>query len=494
MTICNDLRQAVLQAAIQGKLTEQLPTDSSVDDLLASIVAKKEELIKQKKIKKEKPLSPISEDEIPFDVPENWRWVKLGNLSSFISDGTHKTPAYVDKGIPFLSVQNISKGYFDFTKIKYVSEETHKELTKRCCPEKEDILICRIGTLGKAIKNTLDYEFSIFVSLGLIRLIESNLVDYVITVLNSPWGYKWIDSVKVGGGTHTNKINLNSFPEFLIPLPPTEEQQRIVDKVEELMAKIDEMEKTEQALESIKSAFPDDMKAAILQAAMQGKLTEQLPTDSSVDDLLSSIAAEKEELIKRKKIKKGKTPEHIIEEDYLFDIPENWRWERFGNLVSYNMGKTPPRAEIEHWGNDFPWVSISDMPENGVVSKTKEKVSAYAIENTFKNSYSPAGTLLMSFKLTVGRVSYLGIDAVHNEAIISIFPIGEGAETTKQYLFKILPFITQYGDSKNAIKGKTLNDTSISNLMIPIPPIEEQQRIVEKLDRLLPLCDNLSAL
>ncbi len=117
--------------------------------------------------------------EVPFDIPNSWEWCRLGTILSVICDGTHKTPNYVNSGVPFLSVQNISKGFFDLTRIKYISEEEHKKLIERVKPAKNDILLCKIGTLGKAIKNTLDIEFSIFVSLGLLRLVSAELADYV---------------------------------------------------------------------------------------------------------------------------------------------------------------------------------------------------------------------------------------------------------------------------------------------------------------------------
>lgn len=169
------------------------------------------------------------DDEIPFEIPNTWNWVRLGSLMKVISDGTHKTPNYVEYGVPFLSVQNISKGYFDLSRIKYVSQEEHEKLIQRAKPEKNDILICRIGTLGKAIKCTIDFDFSIFVSLGLLRPIDYALSDYVVFAINSPLGDKWIQNNKVGGGTHTYKINLIDLPNMLIPLPPLEEQKRIVE-------------------------------------------------------------------------------------------------------------------------------------------------------------------------------------------------------------------------------------------------------------------------
>ena len=167
-----------------------------------------------------------------FDLPKNWKWCSLSNLSKLITDGTHKTPNYVSHGIPFLSVQNISSGKFDLSKLKYITKDEHLSLTKRCNPNINDILICRIGTLGKPIINTLDFEFSIFVSLGLIRLINSQLVKYIKLILDSPFTYNFIDYVKVGGGTHTFKINIEDINRFPIPLAPFNEQKRILEKLD----------------------------------------------------------------------------------------------------------------------------------------------------------------------------------------------------------------------------------------------------------------------
>lgn len=249
----DNIKKSILQYAIEGKLTEQSQEDEPVEKLLKRIKEERKKLIKEGKIKKDKTTSEIYkkdgsyyervfegnnivkdvciDDELPFEIPDSWVWVRLGTLVSLVTDGTHKTPQYVDKGIPFLSVQNISKGFFDFTKIKYITEEEHEKLIKRVKPQLNDILICRVGTLGKALKCTLNIEFSIFVSLGLIRLVNVNIVDFIILLINSPLGDKWIDYYKIGGGTHTYKINLIDIPKMLFPLPPIEEQKRIVDKI-----------------------------------------------------------------------------------------------------------------------------------------------------------------------------------------------------------------------------------------------------------------------
>ena len=177
--------------------------------------------------------------------------------------------------------------------------------------------------------------------------------------------------------------------------------------------------------------------------------------------------------------------------DTPFDIPDSWEWVRFKDLVDYSMGKTPPRKETEYWSNGtLPWVSIADLVADGTVTATKECVNSFAAENTFKGKISKAGTLLMSFKLTVGKVSILGSDAFHNEAIISIYPFVDPDKITTMFLFATLPLLSQSGDTKSAIKGNTLNSDSLDALLIPLPPIMEQKRIFDKLHELTtPLLD-----
>ncbi len=173
-----------------------------------------------------------------------------------------------------------------------------------------------------------------------------------------------------------------------------------------------------------------------------------------------------------------------ISDEIPFDIPDNWSWCRFGEYVRMKIGKTPARGTAEFWNKaDYPWVSISDMTDYGVISETKERVSTIAAQTQF-GSISPIGTLLMSFKLTVGRTSILEIEAYHNEAIISIYPYIDIASISRNYLFYVLPFISNLGDSKDAIKGKTLNSKSLYNMLLPVPPLQEQRRIIERIEEL----------
>ncbi len=230
---------------------------------------------------------------------------------------------------------------------------------------------------------------------------------------------------------------------------------------------------------------PQELKNSIIHIAMRGRLVEQRSNEGSAAELYKSIIEEK----KAAGVKPNKKLEPVTEDVIPFEIPDSWMWVRFGDIVDYRMGKTPPREDLKWWNSDVPWVAISDMPESGHIASTKEAVSFAAIKEKFSDRVSPAGTMIMSFKLTVGRVSILDIDAVHNEAIISIFPYADKDNTIQSYLFMLLPTVTQYGDTKNAIKGKTLNATSICNLLIPLPPLSEQKRIVTKIDELLPLVE-----
>lgn len=232
------------------------------------------------------------------------------------------------------------------------------------------------------------------------------------------------------------------------------------------------------------------LRKAVLQAAIQGKLTEQLREDGDVRELLAGIEAEKKRLIQEGKIKRQKPLPEILVDEIPFEIPENWCWVRLGEIVSFSIGKTPSRGNAAYWGSGSPWVAISDMLEGKIIKETKETVTAEAISSVFRGQATPAGTLLMSFKLTIGRVSILGMDAVHNEAIISIFPFF-GGSVSRDYLRSILPYVSNWGDSKDAIKGKTLNSTSINALVLPLPPLLEQQRIVAKLEEVLPQIDKL---
>ena len=227
----------------------------------------------------------------------------------------------------------------------------------------------------------------------------------------------------------------------------------------------------------------------ILDLAVRGKLEEQDPEDEPASELLKRIAVEKRRMGEAGEIRKGKVLPTIEVAETPFSIPAAWRWIRFGNIADFSAGRTPPRNELAFWNTgDYPWISIADMNDGEILMATRETVSEESAKKIFRSDPEQIGTMIMSFKLTIGKIARLGVPAYHNEAIISIRPY---VSEFDPYLFKVLPFFARRGDTKGAIKGATLNRESISNIPIPLPPLVEQHRIVAKVDELMALCDRL---
>ena len=229
----------------------------------------------------------------------------------------------------------------------------------------------------------------------------------------------------------------------------------------------------------------------VLDLAVRGKLVPQDPNDEPVSELLKRIATEKARLVKAGKIRNKPVVPEISRDDEPHDLPTKWKWVRFGNIIDFSAGRTPSRNDTSFWNTgEHAWVSIGDMEDGKTVQATKETVSDKARATVFKCNPEPPGTMIMSFKLTIGKIARLGIPAFHNEAIISIRP---HLDDLDPFLFKVLPDLARGGDTKGAIKGATLNRESLSNILIPLPPLAEQHRIVAKVDELMALCDRLEA-
>ena len=449
-------------------------------------------------------------DEIPFDIPDSWEWVRLGTLLGIISDGTHKTPNYVEDGVPFLSVQNISKGYFDFTKVKYITEDEHRKLCERVAPQAGDILFCRIGTLGKAIKCTLNIEFSIFVSLGLLRPIDPSVTDYLVFTINSPLGEKWIQENKVGGGTHTYKINLSDIPNMLIPLPPYQEQNRIFAKLQELKPILHEYGKTEERLDSLSEGFPEALKKSILQEAVQGKLVPQDPSDESAEALLERIRAEKQRLIKEGKIKKDKHEsvifrrdnshyekldgvERCIDDELPFEIPENWRWCRLGTIAAVLGGKRIPAGrKLTECNTGHVYIRVSDMTDGGVSTNRLLYVPEDIYPSISRYTINKADVFI-TVAGTIGRVGKIpdeldGANLTENADRLVL------AGVNQDWLIKVLQsgmIQEQIAEATTQVGQPKLAIARIERFLIPLPPLAEQHRIVQRIEELLPLVKGL---
>lgn len=481
MGIASDLRQSVLQAAMQGKLTTQKAEEGDARDLLLAIREEKEKLVKEKKIKKEKPLAPITDEEIPFDIPDNWVWCRLGEIITLVSGqdfSPHQYSDTVQEGFPYIT------GASNFGNHSIIENRWTK--TPRCIVSRGDLLlVCKGSGYGRVMICNLT---SAHIARQIMGIRQNNNVDvqFILLFLESNF-----DILKRFGQGVIPGISRGDVLNMQFPLPPLPEQRRIVARVEALMKEIDELEQTEKELEAIKAAFPGDMKASLLQAAMEGKLTTQKAEDGDARGLLLAIREEKEKLVKEKKGKKEKPLAPITDEEIPFDIPENWVWCRLGDLV-FNHGQKKP-------DKTFSYIDVGTLDNVNHKLNKKENI----LEG--KNAPSRARKIVKE-----GDVLYSTVRPyLHNICVIdrsfSHEPIASTAFAVmscldglcNKYLYWSLlsPYFDAYANDPANSKGvayPAINDTTFYNAIIPLPPLAEQHRIVEKLDQLLPLCDSLS--
>lgn len=484
MMTAEQLKNSIYQLAVGGKLVEQRSDEGTAEDLYKHILDKRKSLLKNNEIKDIKGIEPI--EDIPFDIPNSWKWVRLGNIASVISDGTHRTPTYVDEGIPFLSVQNISGGFIDMSKAKYITPEEHEALIQRCKPSKDDILVCRIGTLGKAIKINVDFEFSIFVSLGLLRLVDTRIADYVTCVINSGYGKKWIDEVKVGGGTHTNKINLNSFPNFLIPLPPLREQQRILNKLIEFDELLSEYAKASTRLNTLNASFPDQMKKSILQQAVMGKLVPQDPNDEPASVVLKRI---------REVLPKQRPSKDDLNYDSMnFDIPETWEWAELNELFDFvdYRGKTPNKID-----QGVFLITASNIRRGFMEYTRKEYISEEEYLDRQSRGITHKGDLLFTTEAPMGNAAICDLNRCScGQRIITFQPFCDQTVVPELYMYFILSpaFQLELLANCTGTTAKGIKADKLKHFRVPLPPYAEQKRIVQKLQEVIPTTSILNTM
>jgi len=515
------LKNSILQWAIQGKLVPQDPNDEPASVLLEKIRAEKARLVKEGKIKKDKKESIIYrgednsyyekfiltgevkciDDEIPFELPKGWEWCRLGTIfqtSSGTTPQSNNPLYYKDGDINWIRTTDLNNEILRNAEVK-ITEQACVDYKLKEVPINA-VCIAMYGGAGTIGKHALiQFRTTINQSVCAIHpnIDCSSKFLHIFIQYQRPY---WMDFA--AGSRKDPNINQLIIQHCLFPLPPLAEQQRIVAKIEELMPLVEQYGKAQSELEALNSNIREQLKKSILQYAIEGKLVPQCEKDGTAEGLLQEIQAEKQRLYAEGKLKKkdlthstifrgedNKYYEQIgrdtidISNEILFDLPCSWQWVRFGQIVRMSIGKTPARGEVSYWSKaTIPWVSISDMTNSEHINKTKEKISVAA--SSVMGEISPVGSLLMSFKLTVGRTSILNIDAYHNEAIISIYPFIDDKYALRDYLFYTLPFLSNMGDSKDAIKGKTLNSKSLKSLLIPLPPLREQRCIINRLEEL----------
>ena len=513
------LKNSILQWAIQGKLVLQDPTDEPASVLLEKIRQEKERLIKEKKIKRDKNASIIYrgednsyyenifatgevkciDEEVPFEIPQGWEWERWGNIAQTIQYG-YNAPALEHGVIKMVRISDIQENCVLWDNVPYCQIDGNDIDTYLL--KVNDILFARTGgTVGKSFLVEEVPEKAIYAGY-LIRTRYSSLLNphYMKSFMESQLYWEQLKNGTIA--TAQPNCNGKTLAKMLLPIPPAKEQDRIVEKLTQLSPFLDNYGLCQDRLNLLNEEIKEQVKKSILQEAIQGRLVPQLTEEDAAQELLEQIKAEKQKLIKEGKLKKSALNDSVIfrgddnkyyeqigenyndiTDEILFDLPYNWCWCRFSNIVSMTIGKTPARGEQTYWINGkYNWVSISDMVDGGTISTTKEKVSDLAVKEIFSAPISEKGSLLMSFKLSIGKTSILDIDAYHNEAIITIRPVIDKEYAMRNYLFKVLPLIANLGESKDAIKGKTLNSKSLANLLIPLPPLQEQQRIIEQVN------------
>ena len=438
------------------------------------------------------------DDEIPFEIPNGWEWERIGNIFNHTS-GKQQSSSNKSGGTPqkFITTSNLYWGYFVLDNVN-VMNFTEDEI-KSCSATKGDLLVCEGGAgYGRSAIWNYDYDICLQNHVHRLRPLVDGICEYVFYFMYLQKESNNLASV----GTAMPGLSANKLKSLLIPLPPTAVKNDITDILKKVFPIVEKYDKVQEKLNLLNSSLYDALKKSILQEAIQGRLVPQFVDEGTAQELLEQIRQEKQKLVKEGKLKKSALTDSVIykgddnkyyeqvgnenidiTEEIPFDLPENWTWVRFGQYVRMSIGKTPPRGETKYWANGkYPWVSISDMSDYGLVTTTKESVSEYA--KSLFGEISPVGILIMSFKLTVGRTSLLNTSAYHNEAIISIYPFVDKNYQARNFLFHILPIISNLGDTKDAIKGKTLNSKSLNNLLLPLPPLNEQGRIVAMIELL----------
>ena len=481
-----ELKNSILQLAVQGKLVPQCKDDEPASELLKRIRAEKE-----KPKKKDGRLPKITEDEIPFDIPESWKWIRLNDIASITYGGTpaRTNSSFWNGNIPWVKIGDIKNKYISTTEEK-ISEQGLNSSSAKVFP-KGTILYTIFATIGTV--GILNIDAATNQAVAGVTFFGEYSRDYMYYVLI---GLKDI-LVSKGKGMAQMNINLTILKNTPIPIPPIAEQKRIVAKLEELMPLVEAYGKAEEQLSKLNAEFPDKLRKSILQQAVQGKLTERDPADEPALELLKRIRDTKKKLVTKGEVYREKELTSILDDDMPFDLPDSWCWCKLGEITKLiTKGSSPS------------WQGVSyTTQEKGILFVTSENVGVNEmllekrkyIEAKF-NEMHPASILQKGDLLTnivgasIGRTA-LFQEEIDNANINQAVCIIRLIDTTlTQYLLMYLNSSTAIGFmvSKSVESARAnLSLTAVTNLMVPLPPLAEQKRIVKRVEELLALCDEL---
>ena len=530
------LRELILSLAVRGKLVPQDPADEPASELLKRIRAEKERLVTEGKIKREKVLPAIGEEEKPFELPDSWEWVRLQTAYD-VRDGTHDSPKYLSSGIPFLTSKNIFTGQLDFSDVKYISTQDHNLFSQRSRVDEDDILFAMIGSIGNPTIVNTDIEFS-FKNMALFKYYSRALSNPRYLLLFLSVVSKTLKERAAGGVQ--SFVPLNALRNTPIPIPPLPEQSRIVAKVEALMALCDRLEAqqgeaarvqahwTQAALDQLAEsgdadefarnwqaladhfdtlfatpASIDALDATLLQLAVRGKLVPQNAADEPASELLKHIRAEKDRLIATGQIKRDKPLPPIADDEKPFELPEGWEWARI-NEIPKNVenaitdGPFGANLKTEHY-IDSPGYRVIRLQNIGHGEFISHHV-AFLEKSHFDG--------LSKHHVMEGDIVVAGL--VDEGIRCCVVPKAACPALVKAdcYRFSVHEKVsTQYAsiylNSRAAGELATLHHHGLTltriglgnfrNIPVPLPPAAEQSRIVAKLEELLALTRTLRA-
>lgn len=459
------LRMSILHAAFQGKLVEQRAEEGDAELLYKQCQSDISTAIKLGEIKKQKPLSEITDDDIVFDIPSSWRNIKLGEVSQLI-DG-----------------EKVKGKEYKYLEVKYLRGSIEaKTLTEGKLAKQGQLAILVDGeNSGEVFTLPEDgYLGSTFKVLYIVNTID---VEYVLKFFE----LKRSELRANKKGAAIPHLNKDLLFNYVLPLPPLEEQHRIVAKIEELLPYIDRYAEAYEKLEQFNAKFPEDMKKSILQYAIQGKLVEQRPEEGTAEDLYQQIQEEKRRLIKEGKIKKEKSLAEIAEDEIPFDIPESWKWVRVCSVGVTQTGNTPKKSHPEYFGNYIPFLGPGDI-QNGNVDYDNQGLSE---EGKEYGRVTPADSVLqVCIGGSIGKCALVDREVTFNQQINSIYPL----ISDSKYVYYVLDsyyFKDYMKENSGGTATPIINRGLWDAIVIPLPPLQEQHRIVAKIEELLPYCDRL---
>ena len=479
-----ELKSSILQLAVQGRLVEQRPEEGTAEELYCQIQEEKQRLIKEGKIKKEKPLPEITEDEVPFDIPESWKWVRVGNIGSWSAGATpsRTKPEYYGGNVPWLKTGDLNDGYIESVP-ETITQLALDNTSVRLNPIGSVLMAMYGATIGKL--GILSIPATTNQACCACIVCQSMYNKYLFYFLMA----SRIRYIKMGEGGAQPNISKEKIVSSLLPLPPLAEQKRIVAKIEELLPYIDRYEKAWSKLEDFNKRFPGDMQKSVLQMAIQGKLVEQRPEEGTGEELYQQIQVEKQKLIKEGRIKKEKPLPEISDDEIPFDIPESWKWVRMAEIIDVRDGTHDTPKYVT---DGVPLVTSKNLVCGKIDFESTKLISHQDAEMINMRSAVNDNDILFAMIGTIGNPVLVKKDREFAIKNMALFKAINKQLFNMNYLLLFLS--NEQHEMKKKASGGVQSFVSLKflrNYLIPLPPLAEQKRIVEKLDEILPLCENL---